>query len=73
MKSKPVIVYCAMCFILGTLAPWGFIVLGAVLSVFSKSPENAATAAYSTAFGLLILATSYLLKRLTHAVSKASS
>jgi hypothetical protein len=73
MKNKPVAVFCAMCFILGTVAPWAFIALGAVLSVFSTSVENNATAAYSTAFGILILAISYLLKRLTHSLSRSAS
>jgi hypothetical protein len=72
MKNRPVAVFCTMCFILGTVAPWAFIVLGAMLSVFATSAQNNATAAYSTAFGLLILATSYLLKRLTHSLARSA-
>ena len=64
MKNKPVVVFCVMCFVLGRLAPWGFIGLGAILSLTTNSPENAATAAYSTACGLLLLVCSFLLKRL---------
>jgi hypothetical protein len=73
MKNKPAAVFCAMCFVLGTLAPWGFIVLGAALSVFSADAQNSATAAYSTAFGILVLATSFLLKRLVNSMPKALS
>jgi hypothetical protein len=73
MKNKPAAVFCAMCFVLGTVAPWGFIALGAALSVFTTSVENSATAAYSTAFGILVLATSFLLKRLANSMPKSLS
>jgi hypothetical protein len=73
MKNNPASAVCAMCFVLGTVAPWAFVVLGAVLSIFATSPENSATAAYSTAFGILVLATSFLLKRLTNSTFKRVS
>jgi hypothetical protein len=73
MKNKPAVAFCLMCLVLGKLAPWGFIVLGAVLSLTTKSPENAATAAYCTAFGLLLLTVSFLLKRLKNTQSNSST
>jgi hypothetical protein len=70
MNNKPAAAYCLMCLVLGKWAPWGFISLGAILSVATKSPENAATAAYCTAFGLLLLTVSFLLKRLKNTLLK---
>jgi hypothetical protein len=70
MSDKPKALFCLMCFVLGTAAPWGFIALGAVLSLASSNAANHATAAYLTAFGLSILAVSFLLKRLTNSIPR---
>jgi uncharacterized membrane-anchored protein len=72
MKNKPVVVFRSMCFVFGTMAPWGFIVLGAVMSVLGTSVQSGITAAYSTAFGIFVLAVDFLLKRLANTVSKSA-
>lgn len=55
---------CALCLLLGAVAPWGLIVSAAIISVFTGSDYWAETAAWMAAFGLLLLAVSYLLMRI---------
>jgi len=58
--------FCTTCAAIGNYMPWGFLIGGAIVSalpgIFPGWQEGAA---YLMAFALVVLAMSYVLKRLT--------
>ena len=53
--------FCFICFAVGAALPWTLIVVGGLISAFSTEAYWGETAAYMTAFGVIILAAVALL------------
>jgi len=54
---------CAVCFTLGTVAPWGLLIIGGVIGLFTDSPYWGETAAWLCALGIAGLGLSYMFAR----------
>ena len=65
MSKNGEAVFCLFCFLLGAVAPWGLIIGAAVVSWLATSDYWAETAAWMAAFGLLLMAVSYMLARIS--------
>lgn len=55
--------FCAVCFTVGTVAPWSLLVLGGAIGLFTDSPYWGETAAWLCALGLALLGISYMFAR----------
>jgi hypothetical protein len=61
--------FCVLCVLAGVVAPWFFLIAGAVLSLLDISSYLNQSAAYLVAIGLTIMAASYFL---SHFAPRAS-
>lgn len=59
--------FCAVCFAIGVAAPWGLLLLAAVLSLTTDSSYWGETSAWLAAIGVIWMAVAYLF---THMVNR---
>lgn len=64
MKNNHHDAVCAICFQLGVVLPWGFLISAGVIGALTSSDYWGETAAWFAAIGLFLMAGSYLLTKI---------